>query len=100
MKSAEGTGAFQNSTDIKHVQDIRLNNMERLGRDCVNSKGAVTNSETNIELIQEELASFGPITIDEWILYGKELVWITQRKDSLMRKLKTQEEEDLQSIKD
>ena len=86
MKSAEGTHAFQNSTDInnlndcaerKHVQDIRLNNMERLGRDCVNSKGAVTNSETNIELMQEELASFGPITIDEWVLYGKELVWIT-----------------------
>ena len=112
VKSAEGTRAFQNSTDInnlndcaerKHVQYIRLNNIESLGKECDDSKRALTNSEINLQLIQQELASFGPITLDEWILYGKELIkpgLDYAKQYPLMWMLKTQEEEHLQSIKD
>ena len=58
IKSAEGTRASKNAVDInnlntnterKHVQGIRLSNMERLGRDYDDQRRAIVNTESTIQ---------------------------------------------------
>lgn len=83
VKSAEGTRAGKNAIDLnnmnanterKHVQDIRLSNMERLGRDCDDQKQAIVDAESTIQDVQQEFSVLGLVTEEQFISYGKELV--------------------------
>ena len=83
VKSAEGRRASQNIIDLnnlnanterKHLQDIRLSNMERLGRECDDQRQAIVNAESTIQGVQDEFVSLGLVTVDQFISYGKEVV--------------------------
>ena len=55
----------------KDVQDRRLDNMPRLGRNCDDAKEVLNNAKISVESIEMGLSSFGTITVDDWVLYGK-----------------------------